>query len=108
MRALNRLEEETVGGGVVWVEYCGCGGSLLKVEHTLKLKGFGMFIRVSLFVGLLLNSTTCNTIRASSSRVTFVMPHLQASDTSHTKYDSEKSSERERDMGAEIPRSPVL
>jgi len=79
MRALNRLEEEMVGGGVVWVECCGCGGSLLKVEYMLKLKGFGIFISVSLFVrvGLMLNSTTCNTIHASSSRVTFIMPRLR-------------------------------
>ena len=67
-----------VGGA--WVECCGCGGSLLKVvvEYTLKLKGFGIFISVSLFVrmGLMLISTTCNTIHASSSRVTFIMPRL--------------------------------
>jgi len=50
MRALNRLEEEMVGGGVVWVECCGCGGGLLKVKYTLKLKGFGIFIIVSLLV----------------------------------------------------------
>ena len=65
------------GGGVVWVELCGCGGSLLKVEYSLKLKDLGIFISVSLFVGLMLNSTACNTIHASSSRVTFIMPRLQ-------------------------------